>query len=133
MASALPVLIVSSQASRRDAVAAVVRRCRLLPVFSPTLTDAGAILTQTHPAIIFCADDLPDSDLRHSLEALATTAAGVPVIALSHLAEWTSCVDAFSAGAFDYIACPPDPRETERVLRLALDQCRKPHADRSAA
>ena len=132
MASALPVLIVSSQASHRDTVAEVVRRCKLRPVFSPSLADARSILTDTHPAIIFCADDLSDSDLRNSLQALATTAR-VPVIALSRLAEWASCVEAISAGAFDYIACPPDPRETERVLRLALDHCRESYARHSAA
>jgi hypothetical protein len=27
---------------------------------------------------------------------------------------------ALSAGAFDYIACPPEPVESERILRLAL-------------
>jgi DNA-binding NtrC family response regulator len=47
------------------------------------------------------------------------------VIALSHLAEWDACVDAFSAGAFDYIACPPNPNETERVLRSALGHLRE--------
>jgi len=131
MANALPVLIVSSQAAHRDAVAEVVRRCSLRPVFSPTLADARSILAQTHPAIIFCGDDLPDSDLRNSLEALK--AARVPIIALSHLDEWSSCVDAISVGAFDYIACPPDPRETERVLRLAVEFSQGLYARHSAA
>jgi DNA-binding NtrC family response regulator len=132
MASALPVLIVSSQACHRDRVAEVVRGCGLRPVYSPTLADARSILAETHPAVIFCGDDLPDSDLRNSLAAL-TAEARVPVIALSRLAEWTSCVEAFSAGAFDYVACPPDPKETARVLHLALDHCREPYARHSAA
>jgi DNA-binding NtrC family response regulator len=123
MASALPVLIVSSQASHRDKIAGVVRKCGLRPVFAPSLADALSILTETHASVILCGDDLPDGNLRASLQAL-TTATEVPVIALSHLAEWGSCVDAFSAGAFDYIACPPDPNETERVLRLALNHLR---------
>jgi hypothetical protein len=29
---------------------------------------------------------------------------------------------ALSAGAFDYIACPPEPIETERIVRLALSK-----------
>jgi len=132
MANALTVLIVSSQAAHRDRVAEVVRKCGLRPVFSPTLADARSILAESCPAIIFCEDDLPDSELRDSLATL-TAAARVPVIALSSLAEWTSCLEAFSAGAFDYIACPPDPRETERIMRLALDYGPEPHAKRSAA
>ena len=132
MATALPVLIVSSQASHRDRVAEVVRKCRLRPVFSPSLADALSILTEMRPSMVFCGDDLEDSDLRASLRTL-TAAAGAPVIVLSHLAEWDSCVDAMSAGAFDYIACPPDPRETERVLRLALEHGRGLRARHSAA
>jgi len=132
MASALPVLIISSQPSHRDRIAEVVRRCGLRPVFSPTLADARSILAETHPALIFCGDDLPDSDLRHSL-AILTAQAQIPVIALSHLGEWDWCVEAISAGAFDYIACPPDPRETERIVRLALDYGREPYAKHSAA
>lgn len=132
MVSTLPVLIVSSQAAHRDAVAEVVRRCGLRPVFSPSLANARSILTETHPAIIFCGDDLPDSDLCNSLQAL-TAIVRVPIIALSHLAEWASCTEAFSAGAFDYIAYPPNPSETERILRLALEHCPEPYAKQSAA
>jgi len=132
MANALPVLIVSSQAAHRDRVAEVVRKCGLRPLFAPSLSDARSILAETRPAIIFCGDDLPDSDLRNSL-AVLTAEARAPVIALSSLAEWTSCLEAFSAGAFDYIACPPDPREAERIVRLALAYGREPYAKRSAA
>jgi DNA-binding NtrC family response regulator len=132
MANGLPVLIVNSQPSHRDRIAEVVRNCGLRPVFSPTLADARSILAETHPALIFCGDDLPDSDLRHSL-AILTAQVPVPVIAVSHLGEWDSCVEAISAGAFDYIACPPDPREAERIVRLALDYGPEPHAKRSAA
>jgi two-component system response regulator MtrA len=132
MATSLPVLIVSSQALTRDRIAAVVRNSGLLPVFSPTLADARAILQQSRPAIIFCADDLPDSELRHALAALKADT-GVPIIAVSHLAEWTCCLEAFSAGAFDYIACPPNPRETERILRLALDFHHRSYTRHTAA
>ena len=132
MAAALPVLIVSSEASHRDRVAEVVRKCRLRPVFSPSLADALSILKEMQPSIVFCGDALQDSDLRASLRTL-TAAVGAPVIALSRRAEWDWCVEAMSAGAFDYIACPPDPREIERVLRLALEQGRPLDARHSAA
>ena len=44
------------------------------------------------------------------------------MIVLSHLADWDAYMTALSAGAFDYIACPPERVETERILRLALSQ-----------
>jgi DNA-binding NtrC family response regulator len=65
---------------------------------------------------------------------LASSTGGAPVIVLSHLADWDAYMRALSAGAFDYIACPPDPVETERILRLALAQNPPPRrASRTAA
>jgi len=39
---------------------------------------------------------------------------------LSRFAEWDRYIAALRDGAFDYIACPPDPTETERIARLAI-------------
>lgn len=127
-----PVLIVSANPFHRDQIAELARRCRLRPVVAPSLADARLILGEVHPLLIFCGDDLNDSSLGHSIETLRSES-GVPVIALSRLAEWDPCVAAFCAGAFDYIACPPDPKETRRVMRLALDQFRREHPRRNAA
>jgi DNA-binding NtrC family response regulator len=132
MTDVLPVLIVTSQASHRNQIAEVVRKCALRPVFAMTLADARSILSELRPAAVFCGDELPDSDLLSSIHVLRS-AARAPVIAVSHLAEWDSCVEAFSAGAFDYIACPPDPREAERVLRLAIEHGHAPYVHRTAA
>jgi DNA-binding response OmpR family regulator len=126
------VLIVSPNPFHCDQIAELARRCRLRPVLAPSLADARLILTETRPLLIFCGDDLNDSSLRHSIRTLRSEA-GVPVITLSRLAEWDACVEAFGAGAFDYIACPPDPKETRRVLRLALDQFRREHPRQHAA
>jgi hypothetical protein len=38
---------------------------------------------------------------------------------------------ALSAGAFDYIACPPEPVESERILRLALGYNPRPRPHRA--
>jgi DNA-binding NtrC family response regulator len=65
---------------------------------------------------------------------LSSATGGIPVIVLSHLADWDAYIRALSAGAFDYIACPPEPVEAERILRLALDQNPPPRrASRTAA
>jgi DNA-binding NtrC family response regulator len=55
------------------------------------------------------------------------------VIVLSHLADWDAYMKALGAGAFDYIACPPDPVEAERILRLALAQNPPPRRASSTA
>lgn len=132
MPDVLPVLIVAAQSSHRNEIAEVVRKCALRPVFAMKLADARSILTELRPAAVFCGDELPDGDLLGAIRLLKS-AVRAPVIAVSHLAEWDSCVKAFSAGAFDCIACPPDPRETERVLRLAIDHGHEPYVHRTAA
>jgi DNA-binding NtrC family response regulator len=124
--------MISSDISHRENIARVARRCGLYLVFSPCLADACDILARQRFALIFCTDRLPDSDLPASLQSLRDAATGVPVIVLSRLAEWPACIDAMCAGAFDYIACPAEPAETERILRLALGQHRVMRA-RSAA
>ena len=132
MTDVLPVLIIASQPSCRNQIAEVAQKCALRPVFAMTLADARSILSELRPAAVVCGDELPDSDLLSSIHVLRS-AARAPVVAVSHLAEWGRCLEAFSAGAFDYIACPPDPREAERVLRLAIDHGREPHVHRTAA
>jgi two-component system, NtrC family, response regulator PilR len=99
-----------------------------------SLTDARARIEEQTFQIVLCGDDLPDCNLRTAVRVLTSSTGGAPVIVLSHLAEWDAYMRALSAGAFDYIACPPDPIETERILRLALAQNPPPQrASRTAA
>jgi DNA-binding NtrC family response regulator len=121
-----PVLIVSSNSSQRSQIADFARRCKLRPVLAPSLADARSLLTEAHPLVVFCSDELSDSSLRQAIQTLRLES-GVPVIALSRHDEWAHCVEACSAGAFDYIACPPEPRESRRVLGQALHQFRREH------
>ena len=84
--------------------------------------------------LVLCGDDLPDCNLRTAVRILASSTRGAPVIVLSRLADWDAYVRALSAGAFDFIACPPEPAEAERILRLALAQNPPPRsASRTAA
>jgi DNA-binding NtrC family response regulator len=92
----------------------------LQSVTCDSLTAARArVETQTFQAVL-CSDDLPDCALRTAVSVLSATTRGAPVVVLSHLADWDAYMRALAAGAFDYVACPPDPAETERILRAAL-------------
>ena len=129
-----PVLIVCSDAVQRDKAVEIVRHVGLHPVLCSSLTDARALIEQQVFQFVLCNDDLPDCNLRTSVRVLTASTGGVPVIVLSHLADWDAYMRALSAGAFDYIACPPDPVEAERILRLALEQNPPPRrASRTAA
>jgi DNA-binding NtrC family response regulator len=87
-----------------------------------SLTHARGRIEEHAFPFVLCSDDLPDCNLRTAVRVLTSSTAGAPVIVLSHLADWDAYMRALGAGAFDYIACPADPIETERILRLALAQ-----------
>jgi len=130
MLSALPVLIICSDSAHGNKAAEIVRDMSLAAVICDSLTDARSQIEQQAFQLVLCDDELPDCNLRTSLKVLSSATDGIPVIILSHLADWDAYMKALSAGAFDYIACPPERIETERILRHALNQ--NPRARRSS-
>jgi DNA-binding NtrC family response regulator len=127
-------LIVSSDPLYSQKTEEIVRSMGLQSISCASLTDARARIEEQTFQFVLCGDDLPDCNLRTAVRVLTSSTGGAPVIVLSHLAEWDAYMKALSAGAFDYIACPPDPVETERILRLALAQNPPPkRASRTAA
>ena len=134
MLSTLPVLIICSDPTHRDKAAEIVRNIGLQPVLCPSLSDARGLIGRQTFQFVLCGDDLPDCNLRTSLKVLSASTGHIPVIVLSHLADWDAYMKALIAGAFDYIACPPEPIESERILRLALGYNLRPRrAFRTAA
>jgi DNA-binding NtrC family response regulator len=128
------VLIVSSDPLQCEKIEEISRRLGLQSLCCASLVDARARIEQQTFQFVLCSDDLPDCNLRTAVRVLTSATGGAPVIVLSHLAEWDAYMRALSAGAFDYIACPPDPIEAERILRRALAQNPPPHrASRTAA
>jgi DNA-binding NtrC family response regulator len=134
MFNSCQVLIVSSDPLQREKTKEIANRLGLQSICCTSLTDARARIEEQTFQFVLCGDDLPDCNLRTAVRVLTSSTGGAPVIVLSHLADWDAYMRALSAGAFDYIACPPDPLETERILRLALAQNPPPRrASRTAA
>ena len=134
MFSSCHVLIVSSDLLHCEKTEEIARRLGLQSVSCASLSEARARIEQQTFQFVLCSDDLPDCNLRTAVSVLTSSTGGAPVIVLSHLADWDAYMRALSAGAFDYIACPPDPIETERILRLALAKNPPPRrASRTAA
>ena len=134
MLNTAPVLIVCSEPAQSEKAAEIVNRMGLPYLLSTSLTDARALLERHAFQFVLCADELPDCNLRTAIRVLSAATGGIPVIVLSHLADWDAYIRALSAGAFDYIACPPEPAEAERIMRLALEQNPPPRrASRTAA
>jgi DNA-binding NtrC family response regulator len=116
------VLIVSSDSLQCRNTTEIVERLGLECVACGSLTDARTLVNDEAFQFVLCNDDLQDCNMRTAVRVLTSCTGGAPVIVLSHLADWDAYMRALSAGAFDYIACPPDPIEAERILRLALEQ-----------
>jgi DNA-binding NtrC family response regulator len=128
------VLIVSSDPLQCEKTEEIACRMGLQSIHCTSLTDARGRIEEQAFQFVLCSDDLPDCNLRTAVRVLTSSTGGAPVIVLSHLADWDAYMRALGAGAFDYIACPPDPIETERILRRALAQNPPPsHASRTAA
>ena len=121
MLTKLPVLVISSDSAQGDKAAEIVHRMGLPSVLCSSLTDARALIGRQAFQLVLCDDNLPDCNLRTSLKVLASATGGVPIVVISHLAEWDSYMKALNAGAFDYIAFPAERAEAERILRLALN------------
>jgi DNA-binding response OmpR family regulator len=117
------VLIIGAEGESSERIVAATHKCGLGPVSCSTVDEARSLLGRQHFKIVFCNDNLPDGDFR----AVIRTARSIPVIVLSRLAEWEPYLVAINSGAFDYIACPPDPIETERILWFALHEFSRLH------
>jgi DNA-binding NtrC family response regulator len=131
MLSTQPVLIICSDPIRREKAAEIICKIELQPVHCSSLSDARALIAQQKFQFVLCGDDLPDCDLQTSLKVLSISTSGIPVIVISQLADWDAYMKALSAGAFAYIACPPEPVESERILRFALDYVPHPRPHRT--
>lgn len=113
------VLIASADSLNCSMLSEIVDRLGMKAKCCPSLSDARAEIDREPFRVVLCGDDLPDCNLRMAVRVLAAATRGTPIIVVSHLADWDAYVKALDAGAFDYIACPPDSREAERILRLA--------------
>ena len=122
MLSTSPVLIICADDALCEMAAEIVQRLGLQFVHCSSLTDARALIDRLAFSFVLCNDDLPDCNLRTAVRVLSSSTKGIPVIVLSHLADWDAYLRALNAGAFDYIVCPCDPIESDRILRLAVGE-----------
>jgi len=116
------VLVLCPEDENRNKIVATVRRCGLDPLSSSNYREARELLRLHNFAAAFCSDTLEDATYPEIIDA----AKPVPVIVLSRFAEWGPCLAALAAGAFDYVPCPPDHREVERILSSAIREYLKP-------
>ncbi len=133
MLNVLPILVISAEGEHRERIVATIRKCGLRPTCCCDLREALPLLARQNFSVVFCSDTLPDGDFRAVLREVRKSTVDAPVIVLSHLADWDAYLNALGAGAFDYVAYPPDSAETERILWAALKESSRFHRSAHAA
>lgn len=75
--------------------------------------------------VIVCDDVLPDGGFRELIRELEGSACDARVVVMSRsYDDWGDHLEAMIAGAFDYLAYPPHPRELEQAVAAALVESR---------
>src|ERR1700686_791761 len=100
-------VICNPEEDRGEAVASLLR-CGLGPICCSNLQEARALMCQEAFRMVLCSGILSDGDFRAALREVRKSAGHVPVMVLSHIAEWDPYLKALGAGAFDFIVCAPD-------------------------
>lgn len=125
--SVAPVLVIGCGGETMEAVLATIRKCGLRAVHCADLSEARTLMAQEDFGAVFCSDTLLAGNSGALIRTLRESGPAAPVIILSHFADWDAYLTAIGAGAFDFIACPPDPKETERILWAALQESSSMH------
>jgi two-component system response regulator PilR (NtrC family) len=121
MFSAEQVLVISPETEHHKKINAAMLKCGINLLCCEKFGEARTFLAKEKFSMVFCHDTLPDGDFRDVLAAVNPT----PVVVLSRFAEWDHYLAALRAGAFDYLACPLDSTETERIALSAIGICRQ--------
>jgi DNA-binding NtrC family response regulator len=124
MLKAFPVLILSGETEHRERLARAVSGCGLRPVCCGTFAAAKVLIAHQQFRVVLSEDLLPDGDFRAVIGETTRNEGKLPVVVVSRLDDWDCYLAAMSAGAFDYVAFPPNLGEVERILYAALSESR---------
>ena len=120
MAGVNQVLVISPEKEHHEKITAAMNHCGVLSICCMKFAEARMFMDKEKFEVVFCHETLPDGDFR----GVVSAAKPIPVVVLSRFAEWDRYLVALRAGAFDYIACPPDSAETERIVWSAIGNSR---------
>ena len=70
--------------------------------------------------MVLCSEALRDGDFRAVLREAHKSDSHMPVIVFGPSYDWDSYLKALGAGAYDYIVCPPNPMEVQKIIWSAL-------------
>lgn len=113
-------LVICNPGADRENIVASTFKCGLSPICCSNLDEARFLLPQAEYRVLLCSEALRDGDFRAVIRELHQLNLHVPVIVFGRSYDWDSYLKALAVGASDYVVCPPNPIEVERILWLAL-------------
>jgi len=115
-------LVICNPGGDRAKVVAALLKCGLGAIYCSNVQEARTLLSGRMFRVVLCSEALPDGDFQAILREVKTSLQHAPVIVISRVDGWDSYLKALADGAFDYIVCPPNPVETERIIWSALTE-----------
>ena len=115
-------LVICNPGENREKVVAALSKCGLSAICCSNLQEARTPLSGRKFKVILCSEALSGDDFHAILREVKTSLHQAPVIVISRVDGWESYLKALADGAFDYIVCPPNPAETERIIWSALTE-----------
>jgi len=113
-------LIICAQGAVREKLVSSALKCGLSPICCSNLVEARTLLPQDNFTVVMCSEGLRDGDFRAVVREVRKSNAHTPVVVFGQSHDWDSYLKALGAGAYDYIVCPPNPAEVERVMWQVL-------------
>jgi DNA-binding NtrC family response regulator len=115
------ILILSSEPGHWHKLSEVMSSCGCEPVRCETISAAKGLVMENQIEVIVCDDILPDGDFRELIRELKLSGCEARVVVMSRsYDDWGGYLEAMVAGAYDYLAYPPYPRELEQAVAAAL-------------
>lgn len=119
------ILILSGEAEHRHKLSGAMSSCGWVPIRCETISAAKGLVLRYQLEVIVCDDVLPDGDFRELIRELKGSACEARVVVMSRsYDDWGDYLEAMIAGAYDYLAYPPYPRELEQAIAAALLESR---------
>jgi len=85
-----------------------------------TIDESKRVLNRQRISVVVCDDRLIDGKYEDLVDETIRLRLKTPVIVISRTGNWPDYLKAIGAGAFDYLAYPPVPRDLPRIIRNAL-------------
>ena len=114
------VLVVSSNAARRQDLRGLLAALGLEPHEAPTVAEARRLLQERSVTLVLSDTRLADGTFSDVLGAVRRWRQRAPLVVLSSQGDWTTYTAALRAGAFDYILHPHHHAELTQSIKNAL-------------